>query len=547
MSTRILVTVILSFFLLAACAPARQEARVTPAASTLKADELAKKTTPAQPRPAAAPTSVPARPPAAPSEAARAAGSVGDRAPGAFAPPGGPAVAVPPAAGAAQNAAPPSGAAPQSAPEPAIKPTGTDANALPQIQPLNRMVIYTTDITLLVKSVAETVRAIGDIAAVQGGYIAGVENGSEGGVPVSTVRIKVLPDRYQATMNQLRGLAVEVAAEKATTQDVTEEYNDVQTQLASLEASHRQLLELLSRATTVEEILKIQTQANQIKLQIDRLRGRATALERLSDLATIAIRVQSAEVALGKEYTVVRGQLRQAESQYAAQLLALKRARTPEEEAAIRDKLGELALQIERASGRVREIEQKATEFAISLPRALPEDPNQISAEKDLPQQFIDARVKLRQTEALQAQLTRRLKEKLSPEEQTALRAQLSEAILELSRVNLQLKTIQERATQTGVVLPQLTPEQEAVLAGTAVEATQPDLLRAIGAAWDASLILLRNVLAGLLTAIVFLWWVIPLVGLLVYLVARRVSLRGVNLGRRRPAAAAVEGPGPTT
>jgi len=389
------------------------------------------------------------------------------------------------------------------------------------------MVIYTTDLTLLVKSVQETVTAIGDLAIAQGGYVAGVENTNDGGVPVSAVRIKVLPDRYQATMDQLRALAIEVAGEKATTQDVTEEYNDVQTQLASLEATHRQLLELMSRAASMDELLKIQQQAGQVKLQIDRLRGRATALQRLSDLATIMARVQPAEAALGKEYTTVRGQLRQAQSQQAAQLIALRRARSPEEEATIRDKLAELGLQGDRSTARLAEIEQKAARAGLKLPTAAPDDAAQTTPTDKLQEEYVSSRIELRRTEALQADLTRQLKLSLPAEEQNRLRAQLTETILKLNRLNAQIKSIQERAGQLGVVLPSLTPEQEAALAGTTVEVGQPDPLRAVATAWDASLGFLRAVLSSLLGAIVFIWWAIPLTALLVALMVRRGLHRG--------------------
>jgi hypothetical protein len=401
------------------------------------------------------------------------------------------------------------------------------------------MIIYNTQLTLLVKVVETAVRAVGDIATLNGGYVAGVENGSENGLPFSIVKIKVLPDRYQAAMNQLRdgGLSVEVRDEKATTQDVTEEYSDVQTQLASLEATHRQLLDLLARATTMDEILKIQQQAAQVKLQIDRLKGRATALERLSELATITVKLQSAEAVLGRDYVAVRNQLRQAQSQYATQLQALKRARTPEEEAKIRDALAELQLQIDRTAARMKELEQKSAQAGVTLPTAPAEDPTQPAATQDLPQQYIDARVKLRRAEARQAEITRRLTLSLPPEEAEALRKELAEKILEISAVGTQLKSIQDRANQLGITLPTLTPEQEAALAGTRVETTQPDPLRAIVTAWEASLAFLRSALAATLGAVVFLWWAIPLLALLTYLARHRLTGRWPF---RRPVAAPV-------
>src|SRR5207302_10090802 len=104
----------------------------------------------------------------------------------------------------------------------------------------------------------------------------------------------VPPDQYEATRGSIRDLAVDVRSEKATTQDVTEEFSDAQTQIASLEATHAQLLELMKRTGSVEELLKVQQQADQVRLQIDRLKGRATAIERLSSLASMGSRPNSA-------------------------------------------------------------------------------------------------------------------------------------------------------------------------------------------------------------------------------------------------------------
>jgi hypothetical protein len=374
-----------------------------------------------------------------------------------------------------------------------------------------------------------------------------VETGSEGGLPFSVVKIKVLPDRYQAAMNQLRdgGLAIEVRDEKATTQDVTEEYSDVQTQLASLEATHRQLLDLLSRATSMDEVLKIQQQAAQVKLQIDRLKGRATALERLSELATITAKLQAAEAVLGRDYIAVRSQLRQAEAQRAAQLLALKRARTPEEENKIRDTLGELAVQIDRANARLNDLAEKARLAGVALPTPPADEAAQTAPAQELPDQSIATRVRLRQAEARQAEITRLLRLSLPAEEQAALRDELSKKILEINGLNAQLKSIQERATQLGVTLPSLTPEQEAALAGTAVELPQPDPIRAITTAWDASLNFLRGALAIVLSAVVFVWWVIPLLMLVLVLVLRGGVVRSWNARRAAPAPAAAEADAP--
>jgi hypothetical protein len=291
----------------------------------------------------------------------------------------------------------------------------------------------------------------------------------------------------------------------------------------------------------MDEVLKIQQQAAQIKLQIDRLKGRATALERLSELATITAKLQAAEAVLGRDYIAVRSQLRQAEAQRAAQLLALKRAKTPEEENKIRDVLGELAVQIDRANARLNELAEKARLAEVALPTPPADEAAQTAPAQELPDQFIATRIRLRQAEARQAEITRRLRLSLPAEEQAALRDELSKKILEINGLNAQLKSIQERATQLGVTLPTLSPEQEAALAGTAVELPQPDPIRAIATAWDASLNFLRGALAIVLGAVVFVWWALPLLVLVVVLFLRGGVLRSWNARRATPAPAAAE------
>src|SRR5258708_35991650 len=170
-------------------------------------------------------------------------------------------------------------------------------------------------------------------------------------------------------MSPIRNLAVDVKSEKATTQDVTEEYSDTHAQITSLEATHAQLLALMKRAGSVDELLKVQEQAGQVRLQIDRPKGRGTALERLAALASIAVTVQSANAVIEQDYAATLAAVRQTETQRAGLQSQLKRARTPEEEAGLRDKIGQADLVLQRERARLGTLDQQATRLNIALPR----------------------------------------------------------------------------------------------------------------------------------------------------------------------------------
>jgi hypothetical protein len=463
-----LSAVAVSAVILAACSSAGSAPSSGSAAGVTATPAAAAKPAEAA-RPAAAavaPTSVP-RPsapsaPAAPArpadaDAARAAtGASAADAPVAQARPAAPA---PPQSANAVVPAP----TPASPPNPAIPSKPADPAPVVPAQS-GRMVIYVTEIGILVTNPSQLVNSLGDVVAQAGGYVAGVENKDESGVPLTTIRLKIPPDRYDSAMRQIRGLAVEVTSEKATTQDVTEEFSDVQTQLASLEATHAQLLELLKRAQTIEEILKIQEKVSQTKLQIDRLKGRETFLQRSSDLATVTVNARPAEEVLARTFGGLRTSLRRAEAQRTQTVKAIQTAKTPEEEATLRDRLGEVTLELDRLNARIADVQAKAQAASITLPSAPPDDPTTASAttDQDLLQEYLRLVGERRAAELERDRLTAAQLQQPSPETAEKLRA----ALVRVPTLDAQVKAVEERAKRGGVTLPTLTSDQVSALAG---------------------------------------------------------------------------------
>jgi Domain of unknown function (DUF4349) len=447
-----LSVVALSAVVLAACGGATSPS-AAPAAKTAIDTRSSEAPKPAaisptsMPRPAATPA--PANRPAAESDAAvRTAGG---------------AAAAPAPAAQAKPAAPPQPGA--AAIQPPVPPTPARPADPAPVSPAQagRMVIYTTEVSLLVTSPSQLVSSLGDVVAQAGGYIAGVENKEEGGVPVTTVLLKIPPDRYEPAMRQIRGLAVEVTNEKATTQDVTEEFSDVQTQLRALEASHAQLLELLGKAQNIEEILKIQEKLAQTKTQIDRLKGRETFLQRSTELATITVNARPAEEVLARTFSTLRSSLRRAEAQRAQTLTAIQRARTPEEEATLRDRLGEVTLEIDRLANRLGDVENKARAASITLPTPPQDDPAvAATTDQDLLKEYLRLVGERRAAEAERDRLTREQRQNPSPE----LSQQLQQALLRVATLDTQTKAVEERARRASIALPSLSADQIAALAG---------------------------------------------------------------------------------
>ena len=153
----------------------------------------------------------------------------------------------------------------------------------------DRLVIKTGTITIVVKSVEESVTTVTSLATSSGGFVVSSRSGTENEKLVATITIKVPADKFEATMETLRKMALEPPTESINGQDVTEEYADIGAQLRNLQATEKQLLNLLDRAQTVDDTLKVYNQLTNIRGQIERLQGRMQFLERSAALSTITV------------------------------------------------------------------------------------------------------------------------------------------------------------------------------------------------------------------------------------------------------------------
>lgn len=159
-----------------------------------------------------------------------------------------------------------------------------------QAQEVSRVIIYTGEMTLVVRDTGEAVASISELAAAQGGYVAGSYIYQSEDVPRGTITIRVPAERYQETLAELRALAVRVDSESSNSQDVTEEFTDLQARKTNLEVTEEALQELLKerqRVGTTADILEVYRELTNIRGQIEQIEGRLRYLANQSALSTI--------------------------------------------------------------------------------------------------------------------------------------------------------------------------------------------------------------------------------------------------------------------
>jgi len=228
----------------------------------------------------------------------------GGSAPAASAPTAAPAAEIA-APAMAPTAAPASADAPPPSPAPG-EPAGGVAGA-PGAQPPaqatagpsvpsndpSRKIIKDATLSLEVPSVDLALSRVNGIAAQSGGYILETRTDYiQANQKQALIKLAVPVDQFEAALQRLREGANRIISEQASGVDATQEYVDVQSQIANLEATQARIRQFLDQAKTVEESLQVNARLTEIEGQISQLKGRLQFLAQRAAYSTITVQLQ---------------------------------------------------------------------------------------------------------------------------------------------------------------------------------------------------------------------------------------------------------------
>ncbi len=161
----------------------------------------------------------------------------------------------------------------------------------------DRKVIYNADMNLVVADTEAAALQAEELAEGLGGYVANM-NAYQGGENTLfyNITMRVPSDQFDTMRNALRDMALRVENESVHTNDVTDQYFDLDARLRTLRATEEELLVLLKetreRGGEVEDIMSIYRELTNIQSQIESLQGQLNRLEKLVALSTIEVRLQ---------------------------------------------------------------------------------------------------------------------------------------------------------------------------------------------------------------------------------------------------------------
>ncbi len=137
----------------------------------------------------------------------------------------------------------------------------------------DRVVIEESTLSMVVNDVSETADEVVKYAEKEGGFLVSSEITSPEESPVATVTVRVPSAKLRTAIEYYRTLAVKVASENIIGIDVTEEFEDLDARIATLEKTIDQFEAIKAKATKIADLVSITQQIITLRGQIDDLKG----------------------------------------------------------------------------------------------------------------------------------------------------------------------------------------------------------------------------------------------------------------------------------
>lgn len=153
----------------------------------------------------------------------------------------------------------------------------------------DRKIIYDANITIIVKKPDTANIYVVKIAKKYKGYV--LNSASY----YTTIRVKA--DSLHLALKELAMLG-KVKNKNIFAEDITEQYANLGIRLENAQKARTRYLELLAKAATVEETLKVEKELERLNTEIDLLEGKMNRLKHLEEFSTITVTFQK-KVKLG--------------------------------------------------------------------------------------------------------------------------------------------------------------------------------------------------------------------------------------------------------
>ena len=167
----------------------------------------------------------------------------------------------------------------------------------------DRNLILTAKIDMRSKDPWATSDRAQAIASGLGGDVLNLTQSGSGDTRSASLTIRVPSSRFADALQQLRTLEGEIQTSGVSAQDVTDQFVDLQARLAAKQAEEQRYLAILTKANTIDEILKVDASLSNVRTQIEQLTGQINSIKQRTDYSTISMSIATIAVLPGDTTT----------------------------------------------------------------------------------------------------------------------------------------------------------------------------------------------------------------------------------------------------
>jgi len=151
-------------------------------------------------------------------------------------------------------------------------------------------IIYNVSMSLECNDVDAAVDSIKGAAKGLGGYVSYSNSYKSGGIKYASIQVRVPFGKLEEITDFVKTLG-DVPNEYMSTEDITDRYYDIVTRLEHEEKQEEQLLELLGKAETIEDILRVRAELDTVQANIESYKGTIKRWDSLVDYSTVDVSV----------------------------------------------------------------------------------------------------------------------------------------------------------------------------------------------------------------------------------------------------------------
>ncbi len=174
-------------------------------------------------------------------------------------------------------------------------------NAAGEVKP---MIVTNADMSIVVVDPIASQQSIIDMAVAMGGFVVSsntYQSETRTGiiVPGASVTVRVPSEKLKDLMAKVEalteGIENGVISKNVSGYDVSKDYTDLSSRLRNLEDAEQQLTKIMQDAKTTEEVLSVYYELNNIRQQIEVIKGQMKYYEDASSTSSLAVNLQAEE------------------------------------------------------------------------------------------------------------------------------------------------------------------------------------------------------------------------------------------------------------